>query len=68
MPFTKEVVWDVDSPSARMQLGSGSGPGCGGSEFLEAGLGNARSAGEVVCSFGFVYLVNCFCLFVLSHF
>lgn len=57
VPFMTEVVWDMDSPSARRQLGSGSGPGFGGSEFLEAGLGNAQSAGEAVCSFGFVYLV-----------
>lgn len=52
-----ELVWDMDSPPARMQLGADSGPGFSGGEYLEAGLGNAQLAGEKVCPFKFVDLI-----------
>lgn len=48
-----ELLWDMDSPLARMHLGSDSGPGFGG----EGYLGNAQSAGEKVCPFNFVDLI-----------
>ena len=54
-----------------MQLGSRLGPGFGGEEYLEAGLGNTQTAGEEVCPFGFDYLVRlplliCFLTFLTN--
>lgn len=49
-----ETGWDLDSPPARTQRGSGLGPGSGGQECLEASLGNAPSVCPFGCLFGHI--------------